>query len=211
MDNFDTAIVLSRVLTSGVIMSIERNDRELPALERLLRKVSGRSQVTLVNSVTAGFHSALAGQRLGHGDVAVLPPLAESHRNFLSWLGIRAAGAGSPGEHTFEYVSVGRQNSAQLGELLAGTAGAAAVVLNLTELGFGPVAAVLTDDEAAWQRAERLKIFGTFDLRTMWTQTETDAGVGGVQFNYRLSPLVAACVRMALASPAPVPTEGVRA
>jgi hypothetical protein len=211
MDNFDTAIVLSRVLTSGVIMSIERNDRELPALERLLRKVSGRSQVTLVNSVTAGFHSALAGQGRGHGDEAVLPPLAESHRNFLSWLGIRAAGTGSPGGHAFEYLSVGRQNSAQLGELLAGTAGAPAVVLNLTELGFGPAAAVLTDDEAAWQRAERLKIFGTFDLRTMWTQTETDAGVGGVQFNYRLSPLVAACVRMALASPAPVPTEGVRA
>ncbi|MCE6998264.1 DegT/DnrJ/EryC1/StrS family aminotransferase [Saccharothrix sp. S26] len=202
MDHFDTAIALSRVLTSGVIMSIERNDRELPALERLLRKVSGRTQVVLVNSATAGLHSALAGLRLGHGDEVVAPALPDAHRRFLDWLGVRVREDGTP---AFAYVSPTPADVDRLGPLLTTTAGAPAVVLDLTGLGFGPAAAVLFDDEDAWRRAERLKIFGTFDLRTMWTQAETDEGVGGVQFNYRLSPLVAACVRMALT------TQGARA
>jgi dTDP-4-amino-4,6-dideoxygalactose transaminase len=202
MDHFDTAVVLGRVLTSGVIMSIERNDRELPALERLLRQVGGRPRVTLVNSATAGLHSALAGQRLGHGDEVVAPALGEAHRRFLAWLGVRAREGGTP---AFAYLSVTPADVGRLGPLLATTAGVPAVVLDLTGLGFGPAAAVLFDDEDAWRRAERLKIFGTFDLRTMWTQTEADDGVGGVQFNYRLSPLVAACVRMALT------TRGARA
>ncbi|MFI9815807.1 DegT/DnrJ/EryC1/StrS family aminotransferase [Saccharothrix variisporea] len=195
MDHFDTAVVLGRVLTSGVIMSIERNDRELPALERLLCKTSGRPRVTLVNSVTAGLHSALAGLGLGHGDDVAVPALADAHRRFLAWLGVRAHEGGTP---AFAHLSAGPDDAGRLGALLATTAGVPAVVLDLTGLGFGPAAAVLFDDEDAWRRAERLKIFGTFDLRTMWTQTEADDGVGGVQFNYRLSPLVAACVRMAL-------------
>ena len=74
-----------------------------------------------------------------------------------------------------------------------------ALVVDFSGLGFGPAAAMLTDDAMAWERAERLKIFGSYDLRTMWTQTAPDSGpVPGVQFNYRLSPLVAACVRLAL-------------
>ena len=41
MPSFDTALVLARVLTSGVVMSIEKSERELPALERLLTKRTG--------------------------------------------------------------------------------------------------------------------------------------------------------------------------
>ncbi|MNJ71004.1 hypothetical protein D3C77_675020 [compost metagenome] len=72
-------------------------------------------------------------------------------------------------------------------------------VLDFTGLGFGPAAAIASDDEQIWKKAERLKIFGAFDLQTMWTQEESEPDLQpAVQFNYRLSPLVAACVKIAL-------------
>ena len=54
MELFDTATVLARVLTSGVVMSIEKSDRELPGLARVLTRQTGRSGVVLANSRTAG-------------------------------------------------------------------------------------------------------------------------------------------------------------
>ncbi|GAA0357223.1 degT/DnrJ/EryC1/StrS aminotransferase [Actinoallomurus spadix] len=195
MERFDTALVLTRVLTSGVVMSIEKNDKELPALERLLTKRSGRSRAVLVNSRTAAIHAALCGQGIGHGDTAVLPDLDPAAASFVDWLGVRAAGGPAP---AFDLLSVTPDDAGAFAEA-AGRSTAPALAVDLTGLGFGPAAAMLTDDERVWARAERLKIFGAFDLRTMWTQEESEPGlVPGVQFNYRLSPLVAACVRMAL-------------
>jgi hypothetical protein len=206
MDRFDTALVLTRVLTSGVIMSIEKNDRELPALERLLSKKSGRRHVVLANSATAAVHSALVGCGVGYGDEIVAPPLPDSMYSFLSWLGVRQR-AGEPGEApAFGFVAARPDDPA---DTFADLPPGCPVVLDLTGLGFGPAAALFTDDDTERARAERLKIFGSFDLRTMWTQVESDPDlVPGVQFNYRLSPLVAACVRMSLARP--VPTSGAR-
>lgn len=198
MDRFDTALVLTRVLTSGVVMSIEKNDRELPGLERQLAKVGGRSGVVLTNSVTAAVHSALAGIGAGHGDVITAPEVPADIGAFLAWLGVRTRADGEP---AFAFVAVGPDDVASLGEVLAGLPRDRPVVLDLTGLGFGPAGAVLTDDSRVQARAERLKIFGTFDLRTMWTQVEAEPElVPGVQFNYRLSPLVAACLRMSLSS-----------
>jgi dTDP-4-amino-4,6-dideoxygalactose transaminase len=192
MPEYDTALVLSRVLTSGIVMSIERNDRELPALERLLAKRTGRAKVSLVNSRSAAVHAAVAGLGIGHGGQVVLPDPPAWQRAFLGWLGIEAVPGAAP---AFEYV-----------EVTPGTVlgpGGGTLVLDLGPLGFGPAGAVLTDDETVWARAERLKIFGAYDLRTMWTQDEASPElVPGVQFNYRLSPLVAACVRTTLASAA---------
>ncbi|MDX3642539.1 DegT/DnrJ/EryC1/StrS family aminotransferase [Streptomyces sp. MB09-02B] len=196
MELFDTATVLTRVLTSGVVMSIEKSDRELPGLERLLTKKTRRSKAVLLNSRTGAIHAALAGQGIGHGDsVALAEPDAET-ASFLAWLGVRVTSYDEPA--AYDYLALDPANADRLGELAAGTT-APALVVDLTGLGFGPAAAVLTDDPKLWARAERLKIFGAYDLRTMWTQEEADADlVPGVQFNYRLSPLVAACVRMAL-------------
>ncbi|MFI5984721.1 DegT/DnrJ/EryC1/StrS family aminotransferase [Streptomyces sp. NPDC051555] len=208
MELFDTATVLARVLTTGVVMSIEKSDRELPGLERLLTKQTGRARAVLVNSGTAAIHAALAGQGIGHGDTAVVPESDAATARFLDWLGV---GTEERGRAAYDHVSLDRTNADRLGELTRG-ATAPALVVDLTGLGFGPAAAVLTDDDGLWARAERLKIFGAYDLRTMWTQEEADASlVPGVQFNYRLSPLVAACVRMAVTQAArPATPTGAR-
>jgi dTDP-4-amino-4,6-dideoxygalactose transaminase len=194
MREFDTALVLARVLTSGVVMSIERNDRELPGLERLLAKRFGKAKVCLVNSRTAAVHGAVAGLGIGHGDQVALGDPPAWQRAFLGWLGVSIVDG--PGAYDFLEVTP------ELAGAAAGAVGGAPVLaLDLTPLGFGPAGAVLTDDETGWARAERLKIFGAYDLRTMWTQDESSPElVPGVQFNYRLSPLVAACIRTTLAS-----------
>ncbi|MFH8683920.1 DegT/DnrJ/EryC1/StrS family aminotransferase [Streptomyces lydicus] len=208
MELFDTATVLARVLTTGVVMSIEKSDRELPGLERLLTKQTGRARAVLVNSRTAALHAALAGQGIGHGDTVALPEPDAATGRFLNWLGVSVEGRGPA---AYDYVSLDSANADQLAELTRGSS-APALVVDLTGLGFGPAAAVLTDDDGVWARAERLKIFGAYDLRTMWTQEEADGSlVPGVQFNYRLSPLVAACVRMALTQAArPATPTGAR-
>ncbi|MFG2139509.1 degT/DnrJ/EryC1/StrS aminotransferase [Streptomyces sp. NPDC048650] len=208
MELFDTATVLARVLTTGVVMSIEKSDRELPGLERLLTKQSGRARAVLVNSRTAAIHAALAGQGIGHGDTAAVSEPDAATGRFLSWLGVSVEDRGPA---AYDYVALDSANADRLGELTR-AATAPALVVDLTGLGFGPAAAVLTDDDSVWARAERLKIFGAYDLRTMWTQEEADASlVPGVQFNYRLSPLVAACVRMALTQAArPATLTGAR-
>ncbi|KOV66187.1 DegT/DnrJ/EryC1/StrS aminotransferase [Streptomyces sp. MMG1121] len=210
MEPFDTATVLARVLTSGVVMSIEKSDRELPGLERLLTKQTGRAKAVLLNSRTGAIHAALAGQGIGHGDTAALPGQDASTAAFLNWLGVRVTDPGE-GPAAYDYLALDADNAHRLAELAAGRT-APALVIDLTGLGFGPAAAVLTDDPQIWARAERLKIFGAYDLRTMWTQDEADASlVPGVQFNYRLSPLVAACARMALTQAArPAAASGAR-
>ena len=201
MEQYDTALVLSRVLTSGIVMSIEKNDKELPALERLLTKRGGRLRAVLVNSGRAAVHAALAGQGIGHGDRAVLPVgLGDRTRAFVDWLGVEEAeGTDDAAPPAFDLLTLTPENAGTFSQRAADST-APALVVDLTGLGFGPAGAVLTDDERIWARAERLKIFGAFDLRTMWTRQEAEPGTApGVQFNYRLSPLVAACVRMALA------------
>lgn len=190
-DPYDTALSLARVLTSGVVMSIEKSERELPALARLLAARTGRTHVVLVNSGSAGIHAALAGQGIGYGASIAQPGLTGRQRAFVRWLGITVR-EDDPGPAAFGHVAVGP-------DAPVGTAPDPVTVLDLTGLGFGPAAAVATDDGAVAARAERLIIFGAHDLRTMWTQQESDqAGAPGVQFNYRLGPLVAACIRMTL-------------
>lgn len=208
MELFDTATVLTRVLTSGVVMSIEKSDRELPGLERLLTKQTGRAKAVLVNSRTGAVHAALTGQGIGHGDTVSLAGADTDMTAFLNWLGVTVSDEGPAG---YDYLALDSTNADRLAELAAQST-APALVVDLTGLGFGPAAAVLTDDPGIWNRAERLKIFGAHDLRTMWTQEEADPGlVPGVQFNYRLSPLVAACARMALTQAArPAATSGAR-
>jgi hypothetical protein len=189
VNDFANSLVLARVMTSGIIMSIEKNESEVAGLARWIQGETGLSHVGLFNSVTGAIHGALWGRGIGHGDSAARRSPGERERKFLAWLGI----ALEDGEDE-SYALVG---PACLHECRGGPP---VVVADFSELGFGPCAALATDDELVWRRAERLKIFGAFDLRTMWTQVESAADVPvGVQFNYRLSPLVAGCVRLALA------------
>lgn len=208
VERFDTALVLTRVLTSGVVMSIERRDCELPGLERVLTRQSGRSAAVLLNSRSAAVHAALVGLGVGHGDKISGAGLDRRTRSFVNWLGVTLS---DEGPAAFDQIALTPENAGRLSEL-ATAASNPALVLDLTGLGFGPAAAFLTDVPLAAARAERLKIFGTYDLRTMWTQTDAEpALVPGVQFNYRLSPLVAACVRATLARTAPISTTGASA
>ncbi|MFD0587431.1 degT/DnrJ/EryC1/StrS aminotransferase [Paenibacillus sp. GCM10027627] len=196
---FSISFVLSRVLNSGVIMSIEKNDFELKGLEKSIAKLTGAGYVSLFNSFTGAIHGALWGQDIGHQSVARLDEPSEQEKRFVNWLGVSLV-TDSFVEKAFETISVNWDNLERLDRIVQGAVGQAPVlVLDFSGLGFGPVAAIAANDEKIWKKAERLKIFGAFDLQTMWTQEESEPELQpAVQFNYRLSPLVAACVKIAL-------------
>lgn len=196
---FTISFVLSRVLNSGVIMSIEKNDLELKGLEKSIAKLTKTKYVSLFNSYTGAIHGALWGQDLGYQSSARLEQPSDQERKFLQWLGVNLVNDRNL-EPAYSTISVNWDNLSHLDHLVHGAIGRAPVyVLDLTGLGFGPIAAIAVNDEQIWKKAERLKIFGAFDLQTMWTQEESEPDLQpAVQFNYRLSPLVAACVKIAL-------------
>ncbi|WP_345290564.1 hypothetical protein, partial [Kitasatospora albolonga] len=173
MELFDTAVVLTRVLTSGTVMSIEKSDRELPGLERQLTKITGRRKAVLVNTRTAAVHAALTGQEIGYGDTAVLPGLDGPTAAFVSWLGVTVREAGET--PSFVQISLDGHNAHRLGELArtGAAAGAPALVVDLTGLGFGPAAAVLTDDPRIWAPGRAAQ-----DLRCLRPAHHVDPGGG---------------------------------
>ncbi len=182
MDNYQKSLVLARVLNTGVIMSIEKNEKELPALEKLIRQKTGTRYVSLVNSYTAAIHSALQGQKIEYGDRAIVNDASEQESKFLKWLNITpqvdSNQTDSYRKWSLQEFADHRQQAHQKHEI---------GILDFTPLGFGPAAAVFTNIETFWIRMERLKIFGSFDLRTMWTQEESAKTVQPtIQFNYRL-------------------------
>lgn len=198
-DYFSLSFVLSRVLNSGVIMSIEKNDHELKGLEKSIAKLTGLKHVSLFNSFTGAVHGALWGQDLGYGSSARLDHPSDQESKFIHWLGLITSSDPNLNPD-YTSISVNWGNIDQLERLIAGAVGRAQVlVIDYTGLGFGPAASIAANDESVWKKAERLKIFGAFDLQTMWTQEESEPELQpAVQFNYRLSPLVAACVKIAL-------------
>ncbi|MFC4777983.1 degT/DnrJ/EryC1/StrS aminotransferase [Paenibacillus sp. GCM10023252] len=198
-DYFSLSFVLSRVLNSGVIMSIEKNDHELKGLEKSIAKLTKTKYVSLFNSYTGAIHGALWGQDIGYGSSARLNHPSEQERKFVQWLGVHIVTEPDV-ESAYQSIAINWDNLGQLEQIVATVSGKAPVlVLDLTGLGFGPVAAIAANEERIWKKAERLKIFGAFDLQTMWTQEESEPELQpAVQFNYRLSPLVAACAKIAL-------------
>lgn len=191
---FQISFVLSRVLNSGVIMSIEKNEKEISGLEKLITKITGLPYVSVFNSYTGALHGALNGNDIGYGDFATLSNPTDKEEKFLNWLGIFNLMEKS--SNTFERVSVDWDN---IGDFEKKINNQPTLVLDLTDLGFGPCAIVATEERTVWEKCERLKIFGAFDLRTMWTQEESHPDLQpGIQFNYRISPLVAACAKLSL-------------
>ncbi|MNI41342.1 hypothetical protein D3C73_955920 [compost metagenome] len=196
---FSLSFVLSRVLNSGVIMSIEKNDHELKGLEKSIAKLTNTKYVSLFNSYTGAIHGALWGQDIRYQSSTLLNHPSDQERKFLHWLGITLV-ADPKVKLAYSTISLSGSNLRDVDQLVHETRGEAPVlILDFTELGFGPVAAIATNDENIWKKAERLKIFGAFDLQTMWTQEESEPDLQPTaQFNYRLSPLVAACVKLTL-------------
>lgn len=198
-NQFQTALVLSRVLNTGVIMSIEKSERELNALERTLKDLSGKNFISLFNSFTGAVHAALWGRGIVESDEATLEQASEQEQKFINWLRIKliinTSGA------AYHVLKINMQNIGDSKALFTKASQTnSVVVVDFTDLGFGPCAALLCTDEDIWKRAERLKIFGAYDLRTMWTQEESEMEIRPMaQFNYRLSPLVATCVKLTLA------------
>ncbi|ANE46379.1 degT/DnrJ/EryC1/StrS aminotransferase family protein [Paenibacillus swuensis] len=196
---FSTSFVLSRVLNSGVIMSIEKNDHELKGLEKVIAKLTNTKYVSLFNSFTGAVHGALWGQDFDYGSTARLDQASEQERKFTKWLGVNLV-SDPLAEQAYTLISVDGNNLHLLDQTVRASADLSPVfVLDFTGLGFGPVAAIAANDEQIWKKAERLKIFGAYDLQTMWTQEESAPELQpAIQFNYRLSPLVAACVKISL-------------
>jgi len=196
---FAISFVLSRVLNSGVIMSIEKNENELKGLEKSISKLTKAKHVALFNSYTGAVHGALWGQNIVHGSSTRLEQASQQESKFLHWLGIELKDDLAL-ELGFATISVDWENINDLeGLILSKINSSAALVLDFTALGYGPCAALAVNDSTIWKKAERLKIFGAFDLKTMWTQEESDADIQpAIQFNYRLSPLVGACVKLSL-------------
>lgn len=196
---FSLSFVLSRVLNSGVIMSIEKNDQELKGLEKSVAKLTNTKYVSLFNSYTGAVHGALWGQDIRYQSATRLHQPSEQERKFLHWLGITLA-AEPHVQLAYSSIRLSGSNLREIDQLVHKTGeGAPVLILDFSELGFGPVAAIATNDENIWKKAERLKIFGAFDLQTMWTQEESEPDLEPTaQFNYRLSPLVAACVKLTL-------------
>lgn len=196
---FSLSFVLSRVLNSGVIMSIEKNESELKGLEKSIGKLTQSKYVSLFNSYTGAVHAALWGQDIVHGSLTRLEEASEQDQRFVSWLGVGLV-TDPEVSQGFEKVSVTWENLPRIEqELQPKLQQSPVLLLDFTELGFGPCASISVNDESVWTKAERLKIFGAFDLKTMWTQEEAEPDIQpGAQFNYRLSPLVAACVKLSL-------------
>lgn len=153
----------------------------------------------MFNSYTGAIHGALWGQDIGYDSTTRLEHPTDQQKKFLQWLGVSLV-ADPQVEQAFVTIAIDGENLNRIDQLIASATGLAPViVLDFTSLGFGPVAAIAANDETIWKRAERLKIFGAFDLQTMWTQEESEFELQpAAQFNYRLSPLVAACVKIAL-------------
>jgi len=198
---FSLSFVLTRVLNTGVIMSIEKNESELRGLEKALKKITNKEYVVLFNSLTGAIHGALTGQDIVHGSTAYLTEISERQSKFINWLGIEIRQVNDT-KLAYEMITVNQENIGEIDTLIKDknkNQKSSVLVINLTDLGFGPCAAIVTNEEIIRKKAERLKIFGAFDLNTMWTQEESELDIQpGIQFNYRLSPLVAACVKLSL-------------
>lgn len=198
---FSLSFVLSRVLNSGVIMSIEKNENELKGLEKSISKITKAKHVALFNSYTGAVHGALWGQNIVHGSSTRLEQATDQERKFINWLGVNLV-SDLDIELGFTTISVNWENLNDLEALVSSKTADAeghTLLLDFTDLGFGPCAALAVHDISVWKKAERLKIFGAFDLKTMWTQEESDSEIEpAIQFNYRLSPLVGACVKLTL-------------
>jgi dTDP-4-amino-4,6-dideoxygalactose transaminase len=192
--------VVSRILNSGVIMSIERNETELKGLERELKIFYQRNFCSLFNCTTGAIQAALMACGYGYGDSVLLnPEIAEkSIKKFINFLGISAESRVLGSDLLTPEISIfniGKNNcSKQKDQVLSEI-----IIIDFAGFGYGTAAAVLLNDPKQYSVVDRLKIFGEQDLQTMRENKEANHNCEpSIQFNYRLSPLVAALIRAKL-------------
>lgn len=196
-DYFPLSYTITRVLNSGVVMSIEKNEKELKGLKRKLCQLSGKKHAILFNADTGALHGALWGLGYEYDDKVNVKNLNNREKKLLYWLGLdldSSTKAANIAKLNIDWTNINKIDGSlkQLSEVDV-------ICVNFTDLSFGPCTALLTNDDLVAKRAERLIIFGAFDLRTMWTQSETELDVQpGLQMNYRLSPLVGACIKLSI-------------
>ena len=191
---FHEALALLRMFSSGVVMSIEKNQRELIGLERLLQMQLGFPHVALFSSLQGAIHAGLIAKSYKHGDFVTVDPVWTNTpvANFLKYLGFTFVHQQNGltqhiGPHMFLDINDWNGQSFK---------SEATLILDLSSLGYGSAAAYLTRNALERKVAERLKIFGEHDLQIMWEKKAIPlAGPATVQFNYRLSPVVAGLIR----------------
>src|SRR5690606_3670039 len=114
---FSISFVLSRVLHSGVIMSIEKNDHELKGLGKSIAKITGKTYVSLFNTFTGAIHGALWGQDLAYHSSARIEYPTEQERKFAHWLGIQLV-SDPHLEPAYATISINWENLGRLNELV---------------------------------------------------------------------------------------------
>lgn len=192
-DYYNLSFILSRVLNTGTIMSIEKNEKEIPGLENKIKKLTKKSYASTFNGYTGALHASVISYSSGFGDVFKIPNPTKKEIQFLKWLGVYHSDISENLERIhFTFDNLNEINSNKIKKFET-------VILDFTELGFGPAAVLITNNELVYEKAEKIKIFGSYDLRTMWTQERDGSHIEPeIQFNYRLSPLVAACLKLSL-------------
>ena len=88
-DYYNLSFILSRVLNTGTIMSIEKNEKEIPGLENKIKKLTKKSYVSTFNGYTGALHASVISYSSGFGDVFKIPNPTKKEIQFLKWLGVR--------------------------------------------------------------------------------------------------------------------------
>jgi len=195
MDALQELKIITRVLNSGTIMSIERNEIELHGLEKDLKQIYQFKFCSLFNCITGAIQAALMACGNGHGDTILLNSNLQntSFVKFIQFLGINIRYqeladnwlTQDIGMLTLpEYSLWSQERSPEM------------LIVDFTKLNYGMAAAVLLNSQWQYNIIDRLKIFGEQDLKTMHEGKESNSECEPtIQFNYRLSPLVAALIR----------------
>lgn len=196
MSMLKEVMIMSRVINTGTIMSIEKNEKEILGLERNLTRYYDFAYCSLCNSFHAALHSALFAEGYRYGDKVTVKSdlVTQQLKQFFNYLGLRVFSAIylEEGKITPEIHMLSPGSRPERVPL-------STAVIDFTQLGYGHAAAMLTDTAIKYAKADRLKIFGRQDLRTMWEGKESSPdALPTIQFNYRLSPLVAALIRNSL-------------
>ncbi|MFD6206475.1 hypothetical protein ACFWGK_34095, partial [Streptomyces rubiginosohelvolus] len=120
---------------------------------------------------TGALHASVISYSSGFGDVFKIPNPTKKEIQFLKWLGVRYSDVSENLERIhFTFDNLNEINSNKIKKFET-------VILDFTELGFGPAAILITNNELVYEKAEKIKIFGSYDLRTMWTQERDDSHI----------------------------------
>ena len=196
MNTYTETKIINRILNTGTIMSIEKNEQELKGLTRELKSYFQYDYCALFNCFTGALQAGLLANGYSYGKKIKINQFYKNNQiiNFIRYIGLEIEFADFPEECllTKEIEMIDETNFIKNRNIHS-------AIIDFTKYGYGPAAAFLTNDLEQFNIADRLKIFGEQDLKTMWEDKESNPlCLSTIQFNYRLSPLVAGLLRYAL-------------